>query len=491
MLFYPRTGQTAIVIRMGTPAGRWVITATVLGSGMAFLDSTVVNVALPAISKDLHTGVAGLQWVVDAYLVTLTALLLLGGAAGDRYGRKRVFCIGLVAFALASAACAAAPNATVLSIARAVEGAGGAFLVPGSLAIIAASFAAEDRGRAVGAWSGLSGISTAVGPFLGGWLIQVWSWRLVFLINLPIAAVTLFITLRHVPESHEKELVPLDIKGAVLASVGLASACWALIEGPAKGLNASIVVAGIVAVVALFAFLFVEARQEHPMLPLRLFRNRQFSGANGTTLAVYSALGATTFLLILELQLALGYSPLAAGATLLPVTLITLALSSRMGALAQRIGPRGPMTIGPLIVALGMLLFARVHPGSTYWTTIFPGMVLFGLGLAITVAPLTATVMGSVDADELGVASGVNNAVARLAGLLAVAILPAVIGLDTKSAPQQFTNDVAQAMRISAVLAALGGLVAFLTVRKVRAVQVVTSPSVAQPCGDPTLVHSS
>jgi Na+/melibiose symporter-like transporter len=264
-----------------------------------------------------------------------------------------------------------------------------------------------------------------------------------------------------------------------------------LIEGPAKGLNASIVVAGIVAVVALVAFLVVEARQEHPMLPLRLFRNRQFSGANGTTLAVYSALGATTFLLILELQLALGYSPLAAGATLLPVTLITLALSSRMGALAQRIGPRGPMTIGPLIVALGMLLFARVHPGSTYWTTIFPGMVLFGLGLAITVAPLTATVMGSVDADELGVASGVNNAVARLAGLLAVAILPAVIGLDTTSAPQQFTNDVAQAMRISAVLAALGGLVAFLTVRKVRAVQVVTSPSVAQPCGDPTLVHSS
>ncbi len=476
---------------MGTPTARWVLAATVLGSGIAFLDSTVVNVALPAISKDLNTGVAGLQWVVDAYLVTLTALLLLGGASGDRFGRKRVFCIGLVAFAIASAACAAAPNATVLSIARAVEGAGGAFLVPGSLAIIAASFAEEDRGRAVGAWSGLSGISTAIGPFLGGWLIQVWSWRLVFLINLPIAAITLFITLKHVPESSEANVAPLDLKGAALASVGLASACWALIEGPAKGMSASIVIAAIVAVGAFVAFLLLEARLEHPMLPLRLFRNRQFSGANGTTLAVYSALGATTFLLVLELQLALGYSPLAAGATLLPVTLITLALSSRMGALAQRIGARGPMTVGPFVVALGMLLFARVHPGSGYWATIFPGMVLFGLGLAITVAPLTSTVMGSVDADELGVASGVNNAVARLAGLLAVAILPAVIGLDTTSAPQQFTNDVAQAMRISAALAALGGVVAFLTVRKVRAVQCVTSPSVSQACGDAVLAHTS
>jgi EmrB/QacA subfamily drug resistance transporter len=489
-MFYPQTGQTATVVRMGTAAGRWVIAATVLGSGVAFLDSTVVNVALPAISKDLHTGVAGLQWVVDAYLVTLTALLLLGGAAGDRFGRKRVFCIGLVAFGLASVGCALAPNATALAIARAVEGVGGAFLVPGSLAIIAATFAQEDRGRAVGAWSGLSGISTAIGPFAGGWLIQVWSWRLVFLINVPIVIVTLLITLKHVPETREANVVPLDVVGAVLASVGLATACWALIEGP-SGVTTSVVVAGVVAVVSFVAFFAYESRVEHPMLPLKLFKNRQFSGANATTLAVYAALGAATFLLVLEFQLALGYSPLEAGATLLPVTFITLALSSRMGALSQKIGARIPMTVGPFVVAIGMLLFARIHPGSTYWSTIFPAMVVFGLGLAITVAPLTSTVMGSVDADELGVASGVNNAVARLAGLLSVAILPAVIGLDTTAAPLQFTNDVAEAMRISAVLAALGGVIAFLTVRTVRPVQPVTQAALLQPCADPCLVQAS
>jgi EmrB/QacA subfamily drug resistance transporter len=478
------------VIRFGSAAARWVIAATVLGSGVAFLDSTVVNVALPAIANNLHTDIAGLQWVVDAYLVTLTALLLLGGASGDRFGRKRVFCIGLVAFGLASIACAAAPNATALAIARAVEGAGGAFLVPGSLAIIAATFAQEDRGRAVGAWSGLGGIASAVGPFLGGWLIQAWSWRLVFLINVPLIAVTLWITLKHVPETREANVVPLDVVGAVLASVGLASACWALIEGP-SGVTTSVVVATIIAVVTFVVFFVYESRVEHPMLPLRLFKNRQFSGANATTLAVYAALGATTFLLILELQLALGYSPLEAGATLLPVTLIVLALSSRMGALAQRIGARGPMTVGPIIVGLGMLIFSTIHPGSTYWSTVFPGMVVFGLGLAITVAPLTSTVMGAVDADELGVASGVNNAVARLAGLLAVAILPAVIHLDTTLGPQAFTDRVAVAMRISAGLAFLGGLIAFLTVRTVRPAQPVTQPALVQACADPCLAQAS
>jgi EmrB/QacA subfamily drug resistance transporter len=478
------------MIRFGTPAARWVLAATVLGSGVAFLDSTVVNVALPSISHDLHTGVSGLQWIIDAYLVTLTALLLLGGALGDRLGRKRVFCWGLVAFTVASAACALAPNAAALSVARAAQGVGGAFLVPGSLAILAASFAEKDRGRAVGAWSGLSGITSAIGPFLGGWLIGLWSWRLVFLINVPIVALTLVITLKHVPESRETHDAPLDTRGGLLATVGLAAACWALIQGE-SGITVPVVVAGLVAIVAIATFLAGEARVEHPMLPLRLFRSRQFSGANGTTLAVYSALGATTFLLVLELQLALGYSPIESGASLLPVTFITFALSSRIGGLAQRFGARAFMTAGPIVVGIGMLLFARIHPGSTYVSTVLPAASVFGLGLALTVAPLTATVMGSVDADEFGVASGVNNAVARLAGLLAVALLPAVIHLDTSLAPGPFTDRVAIAMRISAALAALGGLIAFLTVRVLRPVRATVQPAVAHACNDGALVGTS
>jgi EmrB/QacA subfamily drug resistance transporter len=478
------------VLRFGTPSARWVIAATVLGSGVAFLDGTVVNVALPAIGRDLHTDVAGLQWTLDAYLVTLTALLLFGGALGDRLGRKRVFIGGLVAFTAASVGCAAAPNALVLSLARAVQGAGGAFLVPGSLAIIAATFAESDRARAIGAWSGLAAISGALGPFLGGWLVDAASWRWVFLVNVPITAVTIAITIRHVPETRSDEHAPLDISGAALASIGLAGACYALIQGP-EGVDAKVVVAGVVGVGSLIAFLVREAHHSHPMLPLDLFRSKQFSGVNGTTLAIYAALGAAFFMVVLELQIALGYSALESGAALLPSTAMMLTLSGRAGALAQRIGPRLPMTLGPLTVGVGMLLFTRIEPGSHYLTSVLPATLVFGLGLATTVAPLTATVFAAVGPDELGVASGVNNAAARLAGLLAVAVLPAVVHLDTTLAPAVLTGRVASAMRICAGLCVVGALIAFFTVSKISSAPTPRVADLSQPCHDASFADVS
>jgi EmrB/QacA subfamily drug resistance transporter len=478
------------VLRFGTASARWVIAATVLGSGVAFLDGTVVNVALPSIGRDLHTDVAGLQWTLDAYLVTMTALLLFGGGLGDRLGRKRVFIAGLIAFTVASVGCAAAPNATVLALARALQGAGGAFLVPGSLSILAASFAEEDRARAIGVWSGLAAISGAVGPFLGGWLVDAASWRFVFLVNVPVTAVTIAITVRHVPESRAGGHAPLDLAGALLASIGLGGACWALIEGP-QGLDAGVVVAALVGLGALVAFLVREARHPNPMLPLGLFRSAQFSGANGTTLAVYAALGAAFFMIVLELQLALHYSALESGAALLPVTALMLLLSSRAGALAQRIGPRLPMTVGPVLVGIGMLLFTRVQPGAHYVSAVLPGALVFGLGLAATVAPLTAAVFAAVDPDSLGIASGVNNAAARLAGLLSVAVLPAVVGLDTTLAPPVLTNRVGEAMRICAGLCVIGGAIAWLTVRKVAKVEPRVLTNLIQPCLDPALVEAT
>jgi EmrB/QacA subfamily drug resistance transporter len=467
-----------------------VIAATVLGSGVAFLDGSVVNVALPSIGRDLHTDVAGLQWTIDAYLVTLTALLLFGGALGDRLGRKRVFMGGLVAFTVASVGCGAAPNATVLALARALQGAGGAFLVPGSLSIIAASFAEDDRARAIGTWSGLAAISGAVGPFLGGWLVDAASWRWVFLVNVPIAAMTIAVTAVHVPETRSEDRAPLDLTGAVLASLGLGGACWALIQGP-QSVDAGVMAAAILGVGALAAFFVREARHSHPMLPLTLFRSAQFSGANGTTLAVYAALGAAFFMIVLELQLALHYSALESGAALLPITALILTLSARAGALAQRVGPRLPMTVGPVLVGVGTLLFTRIHPGSHYGSAVLPAAVVFGLGLAITVAPLTAAVFAAVDADDMGIASGVNNAAARLAGLLAVAVLPAVVHLDTTLAPSVLTDRVAVAMRICAVLCVLGGLIAWLTVRKTSAVTAAVPASVIQPCHDPSLARAA
>jgi EmrB/QacA subfamily drug resistance transporter len=464
-------------MRMGSTAGRWVLLATVLGSAVAFLDGTVVNVALPAIADDLDASLGDLQWVLNAYLVTLSAFVLLGGALGDRFGRKRVFLAGLGGFTLASALCGLAPSTEALIAARALQGIGAALLVPGSLAIISAAFHPDDRARAVGAWSGLGGVAGALGPFLGGYLVDEVSWRVAFLINVPVALAVVWAS-RHVPESRASASGPIDGLGAVTASLGLALATYGLIEASPAVAAGGIVVLG--------AFLVIEARAPAPMLPLGLFRNRQFSGANGTTLAVYAALGGAFFLFVLQLQVVLGYSALEAGAALLPITLLMLALSARAGALAQRIGPRLPMTIGPLGVAAGLVIWSTVDEGSTYLGAVLPGAIVFGLGLALTVAPLTATIMASADDAHLGVASGINNAVARLAGLLAVAVLPLLVGLDAATRPAELDAGVDQALLICAGLAVAGAVVSLLTVRTGATVATPTQPAL-QPCGDPCL----
>jgi EmrB/QacA subfamily drug resistance transporter len=463
---------------MGTPAARWVIVATVLGSGIAFLDGTIVNVALPAIAEDLDASLGDLQWVLNAYLVTLTALLLLGGALGDRFGRRRVFLVGLGAFTAASLLCGAAPTVGVLIAARAAQGVGAAMLVPGSLAIISAVFHRDHRARAVGAWSGLSGIASAIGPFVGGWLIDAVSWRVAFLMNVPLA-VAVLIASRHVPETLDPAAPrSLDVTGAMAAALGLALATYGLIEA-----EPAIAIAGVAALVA---FLVIEGRSRHPMMELSLFRSAQFSGANAMTLTVYAALGGAFFLLVLQLQIVLGYSALEAGSALLPVTVLMLLLSSRAGALAQRIGPTIPMTVGPVVVAAGLALWAGVDDGSSYAGSVLPGAVVFGLGLSLTVAPLTATIMASADDRHLGVASGINNAVARLAGLLAVAVLPLLVGLDAAAAsPVDLDDGTDRAMWVCAALAIVGGLTALATVRRVRAVDTPAQPGVAQPCLDP------
>ena len=398
-------------VAFGTPEGRWVIGAAVLGSGVAFLDGTVVNAALPAIANDLDAGLASLQWTLTGYLLTLGSLIVVGGSLGDLYGRRRVFVAGLAGFAVASLACALAQTTGLLILARCIQGAAAALLVPGSLALISASFRVEDRGRAIGAWSGLAGISTAIGPFLGGWLIDSVSWRWVFLINLPLSAIAIAVTLRHVPESRDEDSVRhVDVLGGVTLSVGLAGIVYALIEGPASASDTVIAIAVAIGVVGLVGFAVVESRSPQPMVPLELFRSRQFSGANAVTVAVYAALGVAMFLVVVHLQTNLGYSALEAGAALLPITVIMLALSSRAGALAQRIGPRWPMTIGPVVVGVGLTLLAPIDGGSTYLTGVLPGMVVFGLGLAITVAPLTAAVLAAVDDHHAGVGSAINNA---------------------------------------------------------------------------------
>ncbi len=468
-------------MRMGTPAARWVLLATVLGSGVAFLDGTIVNVALPAIARDLHASLADLQWVLDAYLVTLTALVLLGGSLGDRYGRRRTFLLGLTGFTVASVLCGLAPDVQVLIAARAVQGVGAALLVPGSLAIISAVFDPQDRAQAVGAWSGLGGIATAVGPFVGGWLIDTVSWRLAFFVNLPFAALVALAS-RHVPETRSDTEEHLDGRGAAGASVGLALVTFGLIERSAA--------AALLGGVLLVVFVLIELRSPAPMLPLTLFKNRQFSGANATTLAVYAALSGAFFLLIIELQVVLHYSALEAGSALLPVTFLMLTLSARAGALAQRIGPRLPMTIGPCGVAAGLLLWTRVDAGSTYLGSVLPGAIVFGLGLSLTVAPLTATIMAAADGRHLGAASGVNNAIARLAGLLAVALLPAAVGLDTTGAASALHTGVAKALVVAAGLAAAGGLIALVTVRRGTKVETPTQPAL-HPCGDPCLAEAT
>jgi EmrB/QacA subfamily drug resistance transporter len=453
-------------IVFGTAAGRWVLLVAVLGSGMAFLDATVVNVALPAIGRDFNATTSSLQWIVTGYQLTLASLILLGGSLGDRYGRRRVFIIGTVLFVAASVLCAAAPTVETLIAARLVQGVGGALLTPGSLAMIEAVYREEDRPRAIGAWSGLTGVSTAIGPLIGGWLVDAVSWRAIFLLNVPLGAAVIAFS-HHVPETRDPAAAGrLDVPGAALATLGLAGTTYALIEGPNEGPTALVLAAGIVGVAALVGFLLVERSSASPMMPLGLFGSREFSAANGVTFVVYAALGMFFFLLISFLQISLGYSPIAAGAATLPVTALMLALSSRSGALAQRIGPRIPLTVGPLIIAAGLLLLLGAGPGSSYLTSILPGVIVFGLGLVLVVSPVTATVLAAAPASNAGIASGINNAVARVASLLAVAVLPVVAGLTGRAFydPAKMTHGFHISLVIAAALAVAGGVLAWLTI---------------------------
>jgi EmrB/QacA subfamily drug resistance transporter len=456
-------------LAFGTSRGRWVIAATVLGSGMASLDATVVGIALPSIGRTFHSGVGTLQWIVSGYSLTLAAFLLLGGSLGDRLGRRRMFSIGVIWFALASVCCAIAPDAGVLIVARVLQGVGGALLAPASLAILQASFRQEDRSRAIGAWSGLGGVATAAGPLLGGYLILAWSWRLVFFINIPVAVCVLAMAKRHVPESRDPSTAGrVDSVGAALAVLFLAGLTYGLIDGPGRGWTSPAVLAGlIVAGVAGPAFFWVEHARAHPMLPLSLFRVRQFSGANAVTFIVYGALGGVLFLLPVELQLVVHYSPLDSGLALLPVTVIMLALSARSGQLAARIGPRLQMSVGPVLVGAGLLLLTRATHHGNYVALVLPAVVVFGIGLAITVAPLTSTAMGAAPAEHAGVASAVNNVVARAAGLLAVAVLPLLAGITGAAAlePHHLAHGFRIAVLIAGVACAAAGAVAAATIR--------------------------
>ncbi|MEU6373469.1 MFS transporter [Streptomyces sp. NPDC046909] len=447
-------------VRLSSSQGKWILLTTVLGSSMAMLDSTVVNVALPRIGRDLDADLAALQWTVNAYMLTLAGLILLGGSLGDRYGRRKVFVVGVVWFAAASLLCGLAPNAGVLIAARALQGVGGALLTPGSLALIQASFHPDDRGRAVGLWSGFGGIGAAVGPFLGGWLVDGPGWRWVFLLNVPVALVCAPIALRHVPESGDgRKHTGFDVLGAVLGALALALVTYALIEEDW--------ITAVLGVALAVAFVYVEKRRPDPMMPLDIFASRQFTAVNLVTLCVYAALGGFFFLAALQLQVVAGYSALGAGTALLPTTVLMLLFSARSGALADRIGPRIPLTAGPLLCAAGMLLMLRVGPDAAYLTDVLPALLVLGTGLVTLVAPLTATVLASVDVARAGLASGINNAAARAAGLIAVAALPMIAGMGEEAyrTPGAFDDAFGRAMVVCAGVLVVGAGLAFATVR--------------------------
>jgi EmrB/QacA subfamily drug resistance transporter len=462
----PVTASRDGTVRYGTRTGRWVLLTTIAGAGIAFLDGTVINVALPALGEELGADVADLQWILNGYLLALASLILLGGSLGDRYGRRRVFLLGVVWFAVASLLCGLAPTTELLIAARVLQGIGGALLTPGSLAIIEAVFHPDDRGRAIGAWSGLTGIATAIGPLLGGYLVDAVNWRWIFLINLPFAVLVIYAA-RHVPEtSNPSSVGRLDVGGALTGAVGLGGITYALIQLGDAGVTAPVVGAGVLGVAALVLFAFVERRERHPMLPLAIFSSSQFTWANVVTFLVYGAFGSVFFLLTVQLQQVLGYSALEAGMAALPVTLLMLVLSPRAGALSQRIGPRLPMSVGPVLMGLAVALFARIQDGASYVNAVLPAVIVFGIGLSITVAPLTTTVLAAAPREHVGVASGVNNAVSRAGQLIAVALIPVLAGLTggTYQDPELFSAGFQTATYISAGILFLGGLLAWFTI---------------------------
>jgi EmrB/QacA subfamily drug resistance transporter len=454
-------------VRLASAAGRWVLAVAVLGEAMVLLEATVVNVALPAIGRDLGTGVAGLQWTLNGYVLTLAALILPAGSLSDLYGRRRMFTLGVGAFVAASALCAAAPTIQLLVAARFVQGVGGALLTPGSLAIIDAVFHPDDRTRAIGAWAGLTAVAAAIGPPVGGFLTDALSWRAVFLINLPVGAFVIVAAIARVPESRDPTIVRgLDLPGAGLATLAIAGLCFALIQA-SGGLTAAVIVACVVSLTAAGAFVVVERRSSHPMLPLVLFRSRQFASATVLALVTYAALGGVIFLLSAFLQISLGYTALLAGAATLPVTLLLLTLSTPSGELAQRIGPRIPLTVGAVLTGAGLLLMAQIHPGDSYFAAVLPSLVVFGAGLAALITPITATVLASVDARHSGVASAVNNALSRLGQMIAVAVLPLVAGLSGASfnQPAKLAAGFPVAMRVAAGASFAAALLAMITIR--------------------------
>jgi EmrB/QacA subfamily drug resistance transporter len=476
-------------MRLTSPAGRWTVAAAILSSGTVFVESTVVTVALPSVGRDLGLGLEGLQWVMNSYLLTLSALMLLGGSLGDLFGHRRVLMVGLVGFTAASVGAALAPSAALLLIVRLLQGAAGAILVPNTLALINATIDEGDRSAAIGRWSAWSALSTALGPLVGGWLVDTWSWRWVFAVPVPFGLLALWIAARRVPAGSARATGAaarqVDLAGATLATLGLGALTWALISEPERGWADSLILTAAIGGVALLGgFLLQERRTSDPMLPLALFRSRQFTGANIVTLLVYSALGGLFFLLMLQLQNVLGYHAPRAGASLLPVNALMLAISPAAGRVGQRVGPRWPIGVGALVAGVGMLLLARVQTGASYVGTVLPALIVFGLGLSVLVAPLTAAVLGAAEQGKGGIASGVNNAVARLAGLLATAALPLAAGMGAMRDPAgaAYSAGFARAMQIAGGLCFAGALVAFLTIRRGATLPAHRHPSLQHGC---------